>query len=165
LTKFVLAEMGRIGPDGRWDLIIGQPRDASAMAADPNFNCQLEDSSCIPLSGMGIGFGPTPLTSGFANYGWSLEAHDGVLYAGTLERSDRITVDVEGFDLWRSSDGTNWSLVSNDGFGNPFNGGVRTMASTPLGLFLGTANPDTLEDGSGGGTGGGEVWIGVGGEE
>ena len=156
LTKFVLAEMSRIGPDGRWDLIIGQPRDASAMAADPNFNCQLEDSLCIPLSGMGIGFGPTPFTSGFANYGWSLEAHDGVLYAGTLERSDVITVDVEGFDLWRSSDGTNWSLVSNDGFGNPFNGGLRTMASTPLGLFVGTANPDTIEE-----NGGAEVWLGI----
>jgi hypothetical protein len=156
-TKFVLAEMGRIGPDGRWDLIVGQPRDASAMAAVRNFNCQLDGSSCIPLSGMGLGFGPTPLTSGFANYIWQLEAHDNVFYAGTLERDDAITVDVPGFDLWRSSNGTDWSLVSNDGFGNPFNGGLRTMASTPLGLFVGTSNPDTIED-----AGGAEVWLGIG---
>jgi hypothetical protein len=101
------------------------------------------------------------LTGGSANYIWQLEAHEGVFYAGTLERSDVIG-DVPGFNLWRSRDGIAWSLVSDDGFGNPFNSGVRSMASTPLGLFVGTQNPFTVEDGSRGGTGGGEVWIGVG---
>ena len=46
-----------------------------------------------------------------------------------------------GFGLYRSFDGTNWVRVTNDGMGNPWNMGLRTMASTPHGLFLGTANP------------------------
>jgi hypothetical protein len=46
-----------------------------------------------------------------------------------------------GFDLYRSHDGENWLPVTTDGMGNPFNMGLRTFASTPHGLFLGTANP------------------------
>jgi hypothetical protein len=34
-----------------------------------------------------------------------------------------------------------------------------------LGLFVGTANPDTLEEGANGGTGGAEVWLGIGNPE
>ena len=167
IFKFVLAEMGRIGPDGRWDLIVGEPRDPNAMAADPNFNCNLDAATglCHPLSGMGVGFGPDPFTSGSANYIWQLEPHEGVLYAGTLQRADQIPGAVRGFDLWRSSNGIDWSIVSDDGFGNPFNSGVRKLVSTPLGLFVGTQNPNTIEDGSRGGTGGAEVWIGIGSNE
>ena len=65
-----------------------------------------------------------------------------------------------GFHLWGSDDGITWSLVSDDGFGNRFNQGVRKLESSPLGLFVGTANPFTLEEGANGGTGGGEVWLG-----
>jgi hypothetical protein len=63
--------------------------------------------------------------------------------------------EVPGFNLWRSSNGTAWSLVSDDGFGNPSNFGARTMASAPVGLFVGTTN---LEEG-------GEVWLGSGRQE
>jgi hypothetical protein len=174
LFKLTTAELGRIGPDDRWDLIVGELRDASAMAAYANFNCQHDDSSCVPLSGKGPGFGPNPLTPGFANYIWSLEKHDGSLYAATFDAITLLIAGgfpnippgaVPGFDLWRSSNGTSWSLVFNDGFGNPFNYGGRNLTSTLLGLFVGTANPFTGQNGSNGGTGGGEVWIGVGGEE
>ena len=48
---------------------------------------------------------------------------------------------LSGFDLYRSFDGENWVPVSTNGMGNPYNMGLRTMASTPHGLFLGTANP------------------------
>ena len=173
LFKLTTAELGRIGPNGRWDLIVGEPRDTNAMAAYTNFNCQLEDSVCVPLSGKGPGFGPTPLTPGFANYIWSLEKHDGFLYAATFDSISLLIAAgfpnippgaVPGFDLWRSSNGTAWSLVFNDGLGNPFNYGGRNLTSTPLGLFVGTANPFTTQDGSNGGTGGLEVWIGVSGE-
>jgi hypothetical protein len=173
LFKITTAELGRIGRDGRWDLIVGVPRDANAMDAYPNFNCQLQGSSCVPLSGMGPGFGPNPQTPGFANYIWSLAEHEGTLYLSTF---DAITLQlaggfpnippgaVPGFDLWRSSDGIGWLPVFNNGFGNLFNYGGRNLTSTPLGLFVGTANPFTGQDGSNGGTGGCEVWIGVGGE-
>ena len=34
-----------------------------------------------------------------------------------------------------------WEAVTRDGFGNPYNYGIRRLASTPKGLFVGTANP------------------------
>ena len=46
-----------------------------------------------------------------------------------------------GFELWRSPDGVNWYPITQNGFENPYNDGVRTLQSTPLGLFVGTANP------------------------
>jgi hypothetical protein len=120
---------------------------------------------CLPLSGFGPSFGPN-LTTGTGWYIWQLRSHEGVLYVGTLEGQSFLGMFtpgvVPGFDLWRSSNGTDdWTLISNDGFGNPFNYGVRNMASTPLGLFLGTANPFTIETGANGGTGGAEVWLGL----
>jgi hypothetical protein len=173
LFKTTTAELGRIGRDDRWDLIVGEARDANTMAAFPNFNCQPEDSSCVPLSGKGSGFGINPLTPGFANYIWSLETHNRSLYAATFDATtlalavgQRIPPGaVPGFDLWRSSNGTDWSLVFDDGLGNLFNYGGRNLTSTPLGLFVGTANPFTTATESIGGTGGLEVWIGVGSQE
>jgi hypothetical protein len=167
-TKFGPAEMGRLGPDDRWDLIVGAPRTAATItAADPNFNCQLDATMtlCLPLSGFGPSFGPN-LTTGTALYIWQLHTHEGMLYVGTAENQGLSSPFppgvVPGFDLWRTSNGTtDWTLISGDGFGNPFNYGVRNMASTPWGLFLGTANPFTIETGANGGTGGAEVWLGL----
>jgi hypothetical protein len=94
-----------------------------------------------------------------------MAVHEGWLYAGTMEWSVTMTytdftnrpplirklfegVGAEnivhqqgGFDLWRTSDGENWIPVSKRGFDNPYNYGIRTLVSTPHGLFLGTANP------------------------
>jgi alpha/beta superfamily hydrolase len=46
-----------------------------------------------------------------------------------------------GFDLYRSYDGVNWVPVTTNGMGNPYNMGLRTLVSTPHGMFIGTANP------------------------
>jgi hypothetical protein len=169
--KITTAEVGRIGADGRWDLIVGEPRDASTMAADPHFHCQLEGASCVPLSGKGPGFGPDPLTPGVAIYPWQFEPHAGFLYAGTADLSSvpgvvpgpALPGGFPGADLWRSRDGVHWVLVNDNGFGNPLNVGVRTMASSPVGLFVGTSNPfnaSTLPDMALEGTPGAEVWLG-----
>lgn len=50
---------------------------------------------------------------------------------------------VAGFDLLVSSDGINFDVVTNDGFGDPSNHGVRTLTSADGGktLYVGTANP------------------------
>src|SRR3546814_6692987 len=53
---------------------------------------------------------------------------------------DRLA-ETGGFSLWRTDDGVHWEPVTRDGFGNKFNWGGRTFASTPHGLFVGTANP------------------------
>lgn len=83
---------------------------------------------------------------------------------------DELVSQNAGFDLWKTTDGINWSPVTRTGFENMYNWGVRTMASTPYGLFIGTANPfgpevaERTEDGwqylhnPRGGT---EVWLGV----
>lgn len=47
-----------------------------------------------------------------------------------------------GFDLWRSSDGVEWTQISLNGFANQFNYGVRKLFLSENGrLYLGTANP------------------------
>lgn len=38
-------------------------------------------------------------------------------------------------------DGVNWVPVTTNGMGNPYNMGLRTLVSTPHGMFIGTANP------------------------
>lgn len=75
-----------------------------------------------------------------------------------------------GFELWRSYDGENWLPVTRQGFGNPYNYGVRNIVSTPYGVFIGTANPfgprvaKQIEDGKwiyvDNPNGGLEVWLG-----
>src|SRR5262249_34078859 len=56
-------------------------------------------------------------------------------------RTEAIIADTGGFDLWRTRDGRRWIPLTRTGFGNPYNFGGRTMVSTPVGLFLGSANP------------------------
>jgi len=140
-------ELFRLDPDDFWELIIGEPRITP-------------EGLKVPLSGLGAGF-----NSPTVGYFWSLCEHEGCLYLGTYDitswlpyiRLDnwprRIRQAVEqygieeiletwaGFDLWRSWDGVRWFPVSRNGFGNSYNYGVRTMASSPFGLFIGAANP------------------------
>ncbi len=139
-------EVIRLHGDHSWDLVAGTPR------ATP-------DGFKRPISGLGPGFG-----NPFAGYIWNITAHRGALYVGTFDSAiflqwadpERIEEakphfprpDLEqyaqhsaGFDLWRSEDGSGWNAVSRNGFDNGYNYGVRTMASTPAGLFVGTANP------------------------
>lgn len=142
------AELIRIFPDGKWDLIVGSPRNTS-------------DGFKKPLSYLPPGFGNL-----FNGYFWRSVAHDGWLYVGTcnlfglmlswisldhwpassrrlVERVgiDKILRHQSGFELWRTADGENWLPVNKHGFGNPCNIGIRNFVSTNWGLFVGTANP------------------------
>jgi SAM-dependent methyltransferase len=140
-------ELFRLFPDDTWELIVGEPR-------------LTPEGLKVPLSGLGAGY-----NSPTVGYFWRMCEHEGWLYLGTYDwsiwmpyvrpetipdklrqRIERVGVDnivraQAGFDLWRSQDGVNWLPVSRNGFGNPCNYGVRTMASSPYGLFLGVANP------------------------
>jgi SAM-dependent methyltransferase len=134
-------------PDDSWQLIVGEPR-------------LTPEGMKVPLSGWGPGF-----NSPTVGYFWRLCVHEGWFYLGTYdsivwmpyihsgewpdflsELFGRASIDDivrkrAGFDLWRSRDGVYWVPVTRNGFGNPCNYGVRTMASTPYGLFIGAANP------------------------
>ena len=46
-----------------------------------------------------------------------------------------------GFDLLISNDGVNFDAITRDGFGSKNNHGLRTIESTDVGVFFGTANP------------------------
>ncbi len=59
----------------------------------------------------------------------------------------------DGFDLFATSDGNNWTAVVTDGLGNKFNWGARHLLSDGEYLWLGTANPFNLNP-----NGGWELW-------
>jgi ubiquinone/menaquinone biosynthesis C-methylase UbiE len=170
------AELIRIHPDGTWDLIIGEARSTP-------------QGYKRPLSGIGPGFDAL-----FNAHFWRMAVHEGWLYLGTYNwtiflpylsqknwpdrfrrRIDEIGIDTlvqecGGFELWRSRDGIQWTPVTQTGFNNPYNYGVRTLVPTPFGLYVGTANafgPEiALKTASGEWTyalnpsGGTEVWMG-----
>ncbi len=140
-------ELIRIFLDGHWDLLVGEARETT-------------DGYKTPLSGYLPGF-----DNFFNGYFWRMCEHNGWLYLSTLDWScvlgyarrgtwpepfinivnqlgeQFIMENQSGFDLYRSFDGENWVPVTTNGMGNPYNMGLRTMSSSPYGLFLGTANP------------------------
>jgi hypothetical protein len=140
-------ELIRIFPNGQWDLLVGEARDTPQGFKNP-------------LSGYLSGF-----DNFFNGYFWRMCEHDQWLYLSTFDWSCALVyayrgswpqpfthiIDqlgkkfvlerLAGFDLYRSFDGENWVPVTTDGMHNPYNMGLRTMVSTPQGMFLGTANP------------------------
>ena len=126
------AELIRINPDDTWDLLVGKPRETSGGWK-------------YPLSGFGAGF-DWPLNVHI----WRMQEHEGGLYVGTADEStkwgnmiaslDPLFQPWYGFDLYFTSDGFNFHMITRKGFEDKFNLGARTFASTPQGLFLGTAN-------------------------
>ena len=140
-------EVIRMHPNGKWDLVVGEPR-------------MTRQGFKAPSSGMGTGF-----DNPFAGYIWRMCEHDGSLYVSTYDASSflpfsdperwpawsRKLLDPElmdrfmelrgGCELWRTNDGDNWVAITRNGFDNPYNYGFRTLISTPVGLFVGSANP------------------------
>lgn len=141
------AELLRVHEDNSWDLLVGDPRETPEGWREP-------------LSGRRAGF-----DNFFNGYFWRMADHEGWLYMGTFEWSGWLGYvkhsrwpgafanllayvtpkgvwdNTSGFDMYRSHDGENWVPVSTNGMGNPYNMGLRTLQSTPHGLFIGTANP------------------------
>ncbi len=169
------SEIIRVWPDDTWEVVVGEPRMT-------RFGFQ------SPVSGMGPGF-----NNPFSGYFWRITAHEGSLYVGNFDSSsflpfadvshwpewvqrmlqregmDRFLQYRGGCELWRTHDGDNWTAITRNGFGNPFNFGIRTLVSTPQGLYVGTANPfgpQVAVEGPGGWRyeenlrGGTEVWRG-----
>ncbi len=55
--------------------------------------------------------------------------------------SDMVANDTWGFDLIKTADGENFEIVTNDGFGDKYNYGGRSLLTTEYGLYVGTSNP------------------------
>jgi len=144
----VPAEMVRIDPWDNWDVVHGPARPTPAGTVVSPLTGS--DGTKYALSGLGGGFGEY-----FNQHMWRMTAFDdpsvgdGRLYVGTFDSStplkNNTTVRAPlrptmGFGLYSTADGWYFNNVTDTGFDEMFNFGVRNMASTPYGLFVGSAN-------------------------
>jgi hypothetical protein len=134
------AEMIRINADDTWDLVMGAPRE------DP-----VTKQMKYPLSNLNAGFGLT-----LNDHVWYQDDPYNYLYAGTYNASTGSHLDpvhgpllqpTMGGQLFVTPDAWHWTAITTNGFSNPsdphggmWDYGIRTMASTPYGMFMGTAN-------------------------
>ena len=141
------AEILRVAADDSWDVVVGSPRKTPRGFKSP-------------ISRFGPGF-----NNFFAGYFWTSGSHDGWLYMGTYDWShfypympqekfparmaracryvslEQLPASRAGCELWRTRDGERWEALTDNGFGNRYNFGIRRLVSTPHGLFVGVANP------------------------
>jgi hypothetical protein len=131
-SVFPSSELIRVAPDGHWEVVVGNPRlDADGVLRSP-------------LSGLPDGFG-----NAFNHHFWRMQAFRGALLLGTNDWSSSlggapgIPAQLRsefGFDLYGTCDGSHWWAATRDGFGRDDDFGVRTMAPSRAGLFIGTTN-------------------------
>ena len=130
--------MGRIHPDDTWDLLIGNPR--TIPPGQPGAGQLI-----APLSGIGQYF-----ANGFTGHFWreGVNPQGTKMYMGTWDWSNDNAEKASfgpfwsqefGTDLWSTSDGIHWNSVSKIGLGDGNNTGTRSFATTPFGLYMGTA--------------------------
>ena len=122
------AELIRVREEGSWELIFGEVRCTP-------------DGLKVPLAAMGPG-----LDDPYNSVLWSMCVHDGALYVGThqWEPYDYALNGGGaplrgGYQLWRSADGETWENLIEDALGRVSATGLRSMQSTPAGLFIGTS--------------------------
>ncbi len=58
-----------------------------------------------------------------------------------LKINEYVVNDVQGFDIVKTSDGVNWEVVTDDGFGDKYNYGGLRFVTTDNGMYITTANP------------------------
>lgn len=131
-AAFPASELIRVARDGRWEVVVGNARrDVDGVLRSP-------------LSGLPDGFG-----NAFNHHFWRMQAFRGALLLGTNDWSwslrgapgisDQLRSEF-GFDLYGTCDGAHWWVATRDGFGRDDDFGVRTMAVSHAGLFIGTTN-------------------------
>lgn len=52
-----------------------------------------------------------------------------------------LSTSIRGFDMYATGDGTNFTTITQNGFGDPYNHGLRVFAQTDDWMAIGTANP------------------------
>jgi hypothetical protein len=136
-------ELIRINPDDTWDLLVGPPRQVPR----PNGGTEWK----YPLSGLDAGFGQS-----LNDHAWQMDTIDERLYIGTFNASLASYYDPVsgpllqhnmGAHLYQTRDGWYYNAVTTNGFADPsdpdggrYDYGIRTMAVTPHGVFMGTVN-------------------------
>lgn len=128
------AELIRLWPDGRYDLVVGEPRFSSSGLQ-------------VPLAQMLPGF-DDPLNSVI----WRQAVWNGTLYVATHHwgiyrfLTGATARPTGGFHIWATTDGESYTPVTTDGFGDPYAVGVRTLVPTAHGLVLGTDDHGMLRE-------------------
>ena len=72
-------------------------------------------------------------------YAWSMKAFKGYLYVGTAHMAATRDEFQGTAELWRY-DGNEWEQIMDDGFGNPFNTGIRNLVIYNDRLYAAVAN-------------------------
>jgi len=158
ITKPKGTEIFRVDAGDNVELVVGAVRPAGVVGPD----------EVRPLSGIGPGFNHL-----WNFYTWYTGEYDGWYYVGTCDfngqfydviedyfggaippewqwLADLFTMGPTGFDLWRTQDGRHWVKVSDNGFGEHDNYGIRNLMATQWGFVLGAANS----------VDGAQIWIG-----
>ncbi|MCH7883880.1 MAG: thrombospondin type 3 repeat-containing protein [Planctomycetes bacterium] len=156
------AELLRVKADDTWEIVAGEARDTPDGFKEPisgkksGFGNAFNGYIWRMVEHDGVLYVGTFDTSVIAQFSTDIEIEnnedrvdldfppflvDLVGRADPDEIGDIISAVSGGFDLWSTTDGVNWELVSHNGLGDEYNYGVRTFVSTPWGLYLGSANP------------------------
>jgi hypothetical protein len=148
------SELIKVRADDSWDLVVGEPRP---LPAGVKIGTSGANGEITPLSGIGAGLG-----NWFNGHFWRLASITGMqepdqnsagqnMFLGTWDWSvaiqqyqtlaslDNLFTHQYGTDVFRTEDGTRWSMITQAGFGDPNNSGTRTLVPTPIGMVLGTA--------------------------
>ena len=147
-------EIVRINPDDTWDLVVGAPRLAPAPGGGTEYK--------NPISNLDAGFGHT-----LNDHAWQMDDPYRFLYVGTYNASTASRLQPingpallhnMGAHLYQTPDSWYYTPITTTGFatnspisntayaspydphGGIFDFGIRSMASTPYGAFLGTTN-------------------------
>jgi hypothetical protein len=154
------------GDADKFDLLADEKPDYSGGGYSSYLTDFLDDpededeDDCRSGTGYGPGMGTkslTDLTPAYDKFGaefyfWRMQEHEGSFFIGTLGQAS----------LWRTDDGLDFSRIFTNGFDNPNNIGLRTFASTPYGLAVGTINPSyDAVDAEGNSASGMEVLLGT----
>ncbi len=150
-------EVLRINADDTWDLVVGNPRMVPTSTTGSAWK--------YPLSNLGSGFGLT-----LNDHAWQIADDNGYLYIGTYNSSTpsrlasnppysgSLLYPYMGAHLYTTASDWYFNPITTNGFaskspisstayqnpidpqGGIFDYGFRTMAATPYGFFVGTAN-------------------------
>ena len=76
-----------------------------------------------------------------STYGFAVNNLSVSQIASMLKMMNYMRKAERGFDLYVTEDGVNFETITTDGFGDPYNYGLRVFAVTDQGLCIGTGNP------------------------
>jgi hypothetical protein len=128
-------------------------------------------NDCPPTTRRGAGWGnPGSAATGYPEgpqfYFWRLFNYayaagnapkgDNRLYLGSAQGGTENS--PPGFDVFASPNGVDWTTITQDGFGYWEQQGLRSIASSPYGLFVGGTH---FPVGYAGETRGANVWLGI----